>query len=150
MTMGRLQEDTIRAFLAAWGDEQHRPDVDRIVSMFAPNGQWTLYVPNGPVIRGREALRAEIERQLAYVAWTECGLLHIVSDDRRVVTERADRFCKNGHVVSHALMAVYELDDDGLITDWREYFDTYDLAKQSGSTPGQLSGLEAPAPVAAS
>lgn len=40
-------------------------------------------------------------------------------------------------------MAVYELDDDGLITEWREYFDTYDLARQSGSTPGQLSGLEA-------
>ena len=26
---------------------------------------------------------------------------------------------------------------------WREYFDTFDLARQSGSTPGQLSGLEA-------
>lgn len=143
--MAQRQEDIIRRFLAAWGDEQHRPDVDTIVSMFAPDGQWTLYVPNGPVIRGREALRAEIERQLGYVAWTECGLLHIVSDERRVVTERSDRFCKNGRVVRHELMAVYELDGDGLITDWREYFDTWDLAQQSGSTPGQLSGLEAAA-----
>ncbi len=143
--MGQQQETIVREFLAAWGDEQHRPDVHRIVSMFAPDGRWTLYVPNGPVIRGREALRAEIERQLGYVSWTHCRLVHIVSDDRRVVTERADRFCKNGRVVGHALMAVYELDDDGLITDWREYFDTWDLAKQSGSDPAWLSGLEAPA-----
>ena len=142
MTMGQRQEAVVREFLAAWGDEQHRPDVDKIVSMFAPDGQWTLYVPNGPVIRGRDALRAEIERQLGYVSWTHCGLVNIVSDDRRVVTERADRFCKNGHVVSHALMAIYELDADGLITDWREYFDTWDLARQSGSDPARLSGLE--------
>ena len=33
--MGQKQEDIIRDFLAAWGDEQHRPDVERIVSMFA-------------------------------------------------------------------------------------------------------------------
>ncbi len=140
--MGQRQEAIVREFLDAWGDEEHRPDVDKIVSMFAPDGSWTLYVPNGPVIRGREALRAEIERQLGYVSWTRCGLVHIVSDERRVVTERADQFCKNGRVVSHALMAVYELDDDGLITAWREYFDTWDLARQSGSEPGRLSGLE--------
>ena len=60
--MGQKQEDIIRDFLAAWGDEQHRPDVERIVSMFAPDGQWVLYVPNGPVIRGRAALRAEIDQ----------------------------------------------------------------------------------------
>lgn len=143
--MGQKQETIVRKFLAAWGDEAHRPDVNTIVSMFAPDGQWTLYVPNGPVIRGRAALRAEIERQLGYVSWTRCGLVHIMSDDHRVITERMDQFCKNGHVVSHALMAVYELDDDGLITAWREYFDTWDLARQSGSDPARLSGLEQPA-----
>jgi len=140
--MGQKQENIIREFLDAWGDETHRPDVAKIVSMFAPDGQWTLYVPNGPVIRGREALRAEIERQLTYVSWTCCGLVQILSDDRRVVTERADQFCKNGRVVSHQLMAIYELDADGLITDWREYFDLFDVARQSGSDPARLSGLE--------
>lgn len=144
--MGLKQENIIREFLAAWGDETHRPDVAKIVSMFAPEGQWTLYVPNGPVIRGREALRVEIERQLGYVSWTRCGLVQILSDERRVVTERADQFCKNGRVVNHALMAIYELDGDGLITDWREYFDLFDVARQSGSDPARLSGLEPASP----
>jgi limonene-1,2-epoxide hydrolase len=140
--MGTQQEDTIRRFLAAWGDETQRADVDQIVSMFAPDGQWTLYVPGGPVIRGRDALRTEIQRQMGYVAWTQCRLLHIVSNGQCVMTERADRFCKNGRVVEHQLMAVFELDSQGLITVWREYFDLFDLSRQSGSDPARLSGLE--------
>jgi limonene-1,2-epoxide hydrolase len=79
------------------------------------------------------------------VAWSQCRLLHILSDGHRVVTERADRFCKNGRVVEHQLMAVFELDGEGLITAWREYFDLFDLARQSGSDPARLSGLEAAA-----
>jgi limonene-1,2-epoxide hydrolase len=140
--MAKKQDDIIREFLAAWGDETHRPDVEKIVSMFAPDGYWQLYVPGGPVIRGHTALRAEIHRQLGYVSWTRCGLINIVSDERRVVTERADCFCKNGRVVDHTLMAIYELDEQGLITGWREYFDLFDVARQSGSDPAKLSGLE--------
>jgi limonene-1,2-epoxide hydrolase len=90
-------------------------------------------------LHGREALRAEIERQLGYVAWTHCGLMHIMSDERRGITERADRFCKNGHVVSHAPMAVYELDADSLLTAWRECFDTWPVApdgRRSGAPVG--------------
>lgn len=39
-------------------------------------------------------------------------------------------------------MAVIELDGNGLITAWRGYFDRFDLARQSGSDPASLSGLE--------
>ena len=141
--MGQAQETIVRTFCDAWGDETRRADVDRIVSMFAEDGYWALYVPGGPVIRGRAALRAEIERQLGYVQATHCGIQHMVSNDHMVMTERLDHFTKNGKRANHALVAVYELDDQGLITAWREYFDTLDLARQTGSEPGRLSGLEA-------
>ncbi len=143
--MGLKQEAIVQEFLAAWGDENRRPDVDRIVAMFAPDASWQLYLPHGPVIRGREALRAEIERQLGYIAWARCGVLNIVSNDHQVITERLDLVNKNGHILHHALMSIHELDGDGLITHWREYFDTWDLARQSGSDPARLSGLEPPA-----
>lgn len=142
--MGQKQERIVREFLDAWGDETRRPDVEKIVSMFAPDGHWELYVPGGPVIRGRDALRAEIGRQLGYVEWSRCGLRRLWSDDRSVVTERADRFGRGGKTVNHALMAVFELDGDGLITAWREYFDTWDLSRQTGADPARLSGLETP------
>lgn len=140
--MGQKQEDIVREFLAAWGDGEREPDVEKIVSLFAEDGHWVLYVPGGPVIKGRDALRSEIRRQLGYTQRPHCGLLNIVSSDRLVMTERLDHFRRNGKTMDHALMAVFELDDHGLITAWREYFDTYDLSRQTGANPARLSGLE--------
>jgi limonene-1,2-epoxide hydrolase len=140
--MGHKQEAIVREFLFAWGDGERVPDIEKIASMFAPDGRWELYIPGGPVIVGRDAIRAEVHRQLGYVSFPHCGTIHMVSNDRMVATERLDLFIRNGKTVRHALMAMFELDDDGLITAWREYFDTYDLSRQTGADPARLSGLE--------
>ena len=140
--MGQRQEAIVRDFLSAWGDGVRAPDVEKIASMFAPDGHWELYVPGGPVIRGRAAIRDEIHRQLGYVSFPQCGIVHMLSTDRMVATERVDHFIRDGKKVRHALMAMFELDDAGLVTAWREYFDTYDLSRQTGADPSRLSGLE--------
>src|ERR1700712_3285973 len=118
--MGQKQEDIVRGFLSAWGDGERVPDIEKIASMFAPDGHWELYVPGGPIIRGRAAIADEIRRQLGYVSFPHCGILHMVSNERMVTTERVDHFIRNGKKVRHALMAVFELDGDGLVTAWRE------------------------------
>jgi limonene-1,2-epoxide hydrolase len=41
----------------------------------------------------------------------------------------------HGIRVEHALMAIYEIDADGKIAAWREYFDTADIGKQLGMLP---------------
>ena len=60
--MGQKQEAVIREFLSAWGDGVRAPDIDKLASMLAPEGYWELYIPGGPIIRGPDALRAEIQR----------------------------------------------------------------------------------------
>lgn len=140
--MGQKQEAIVTEFLAAWGEGVRPPDVDKIADMFAPDGYWELYVPGGPVIRGPEAIRVEVRRQLGYVSLPNCGTINMVSNERMVVTERLDRFVRDGKTINHALMAIFELDADGLITAWREYFDSYDLTRQTGANPARLSGLE--------
>jgi limonene-1,2-epoxide hydrolase len=141
--MGARQEEVVLTMLDAWGGGKRPPDVDKIVAAFAPDGSWTLYMPNGPTIRGREALRAEILRQMSYVQLPQCNVVNILSTDNMVVTERVDYFTKNGARVKHSLVAVYDLDAHNQITAWREYFDTMDLATQSNTDPSRLSGLEA-------
>ncbi len=140
--MGDRQEAAVREMLNAWGGGVREPDVEKIVSFFAPEGYWTLYMPDGPTIRGREALMSEIQRQMTYVQLPECNIVHLSSTDNVVFTERVDYFTKNGNRVKHSLAAVYELNADNLITAWREYFDILDVAKQSNSDPDKLSGLE--------
>ena len=132
--MGLHQETFIRDFCQAWGDgtATSRPQVDKILSMLAEDAIWQLWVPGGPVIRGREALEREIRRQMSYVTHNLCTIRHIVSSDSVVMTERDDYAVSSGKPMPHSMVAVYELNEQGLIQAWREYLDTADLARKKG------------------
>jgi limonene-1,2-epoxide hydrolase len=134
--MSTKEEQVIREFCDAWGDgATARPDVEKIIEMFAEDGEWQLWVPAGPTFKGRAALRAEIDRQCGFSSFMHCGIVQILSSGRNVVTERVDHFTMHGVRVEHALMAIYEIDGQGKIAAWREYFDTADIAKQLGMAP---------------
>src|SRR3546814_6171307 len=70
-----------------------------------------------------------------FSTFMECGIVKLVSAGLTVMTERLDYFTMHGVRVSHALVAVYDLDAEGKILSWREYFDTADLGKQLGMQP---------------
>ena len=134
--MSEKEERIVVEFCQAWGDgDTARPDIDKIIGMFAEHGEWQLWIPAGPTFKGRAALRAEIDRQCGFSTFMHCGITRIVSSGRYVVTERVDHFTMHGIRVEHALMAIYEIDADGKIAAWREYFDTADIGKQLGMLP---------------
>lgn len=137
--MAEIQENFIREFCRLWGDgsDQSRPQVEKILSMMADDAEWQLWVPGGPVIKGKAALRNEIERQMSFATNNKLNILNIVSSDNVVMTERSDYAVVRGTPMPHSMVAVYELNDDGLISAWREYLDTADLAKKSGTSPQQ-------------
>ena len=137
--MALEQEDFIRRFCALWGDgtEETRPQVEQILSMMADDAQWQLWVPGGPVITGKNALRAEIKRQMTFATHNQLNIINIVSSDGIVMTERSDYAVVRGVPMPHQMVAVYELNQDGLISAWREYLDTADLEKKSGASPQQ-------------
>jgi limonene-1,2-epoxide hydrolase len=59
--MSTRAEQIVLEFCNAWGDgATARPDVDKIIDMLAEDGEWQLWVPAGPVFKGRAALRAEM------------------------------------------------------------------------------------------
>lgn len=146
--MGLRQEQIIREFCAAWGDgtATSRPQLDTILNMMSEDAVWQLWVPGGPVIRGRAALRDEIQRQMSYVTHNHCVIRNIVSSDSIVMTERDDYAVSSGKPMPHSMVAVYELDAEGKITAWREYLDTADLAKKKGVSLDQVGGPELTAP----
>ena len=100
--------------------------------MMAPDAQWRLWVPGGPLVQGRDALRAEINRQIAYSGHNKCNTVHAVSNNRVVVQERSDWALLLGRPCPHQMIAIYELDDDGLIIRWREYINMADLDRKRG------------------
>lgn len=127
----------IRAFQDAWGDgtDESRPDVERILSMMTDDAEWQLWVPGGPVIKGRETLRVEILRQMSFATNNKCNEVNIVSSDVLVMQERSDTAIINGRSCPHQMVAVYEFAEDGRIRRWREYLDMEDLNRKMGITP---------------
>jgi limonene-1,2-epoxide hydrolase len=129
--MGAAEEAVVTAFMSAWGNgTQAEPDVETILSMFTEDVVWQLWVPGGPILRGREMIKADIQRQLGFATHMRCGPLSVVSNDGQVFTERLDRFTSHGVQIHHHLVAVFDISDDGRIAAWREYFDPEDVNRQ--------------------
>jgi limonene-1,2-epoxide hydrolase len=129
--VGAAEEAVVTEFMDAWGDGSRRdPDVEKILSMLSDDIVWQLWVPGGPTLRGRDAIRADIERQLGFATFMRCGPTHVASNGAVVFTERTDEFRSRDLVVEHHLVAVFEVDDDGKIAAWREYFDPEDVNRQ--------------------
>lgn len=137
--MGKQQEDFIQEFCDLWGDgsDESRPQVDKILAMMADDAEWQLWVPGGPTIKGKAALRKEIERQMEFATNNQCNIIHMTSSDHIVMTERSDKAVVRGKPMPHSMVAVYELNEDGLISHWREYLDTEDLRQKSGTSPSE-------------
>jgi limonene-1,2-epoxide hydrolase len=132
--MGLAQEKFIREFCEAWGDGsfEKKPDVERILSMMSEDAEWQLWVPGGPIVRGRAALREEIHRQMRIATNNKCNIVNVLSNDRMVMQERSDTAIILGKSCPHQMVAIYELDEAGLIKRWREYLDMADLTRKMG------------------
>jgi limonene-1,2-epoxide hydrolase len=132
--MGKAQEDIIVQFCALWGDgtAETKPDVEGILAMMSDDAEWQLWVPGGPVYKGKAVLREEIHRQIRIASNNKCHIVNMLSNDRMVMTERHDDAIIMGRNCPHSMVAIYELDNDGLISKWREYLDMADLTRKMG------------------
>lgn len=140
--MGQREEAIVHGYYDAWaaGD---KPDVERIVTAFAPDGYWHVLCPTGPVYRGHDELRVELLRQGTFVSKFSIVVRSIASTDNVVLIEHVDSFQRKDVRVSASVMSVFELADDRLIVANRDYFDSADLGGQAGedtSTPNWMSG----------
>jgi limonene-1,2-epoxide hydrolase len=132
--MGVAQEKFIKEFCDAWGDGslEKKPDVEKILSMMSEDAEWQLWVPGGPIVRGRAALREEIQRQMRIATNNKCNIVNVLSSDTMVMQERSDTAVILGKPCPHQMVAIYELDGAGLIKRWREYLDMADLMRKMG------------------
>ncbi|MDB6063021.1 MAG: limonene,2-epoxide hydrolase [Verrucomicrobiaceae bacterium] len=132
--MGLKQENFIREFCECFGNGSYdsRADVNKILSMMAEDVEWQLWVPGGPVIKGKPAIRAELERQKSFLCNNKCNIINILSSDTLVMTERKDDAVMYERDAPHHMVAVYALNEQGLIREWREYLDILDMTQKMG------------------
>ena len=127
-------EQIVLDFLhAAYGEAM---DVDAMTALMADDFVWQLHVPLSPVVVGRDAARAELEKhsKLSTGMIEGSEIRTIVSNGDTVVVERVDVNAMNGVAVTFYVTAIFEV-RDGAITHWREYWDTAHVARQLGIDP---------------
>jgi limonene-1,2-epoxide hydrolase len=121
---------------AAYGQSM---DIDAMAELMADDFVWQLHVPLSPVVVGRDAARAELEKHNTLSTGMIEGsqIRTIVSNNDTVVVERVDVNAMNGVAVTFHVTAIFEV-RDGAITHWREYWDTSHVAQQLGIDPALM------------
>lgn len=129
--MGAAQEkvvlDMIETFAHGWPES-----LDKTMSYLASDAYYQMVVPITEPIRGRDAIRAEIQGMIEKYASNNSEVLTIASTDRHVFTERMDAALSDKGWTKIPLVAVFELNADNKIIAWREYLDISNVIKQQG------------------
>jgi limonene-1,2-epoxide hydrolase len=115
--------ETVHAFLEAAANR----DYDTALPLLTEDIEYQN-MPIAPV-KGREAVKEQLEMLLAMGTGSEWKVLHEVADGNVVMNERVDRFEINGTWADLPVMGVFVL-RDGLIAEWRDYFDLQTIMGQ--------------------
>ena len=120
----------VAAFIAAI----EAKDVDAAIELLADDVSYEN-VPMSP-IAGKEAVRATLGAFLGAAAQVEWPISRQVVAGNAVINERLDRFQIGNGWLELPVAGFFEVDEQGLIALWRDYFDM-------SSYTGQLAALTA-------
>ena len=133
--MGQQQnEQAVRDFLNSWNEPKKLGDFfvdDAVFQMMAREP-----------VRGRTAIAEELANQAAWATDFDLAVLNIASTGNVVLVERLDRFDMNGKTIKVPVVGVFECDDAGKFTAWRDYFDWDGMMQQVASAGIDTSAAE--------
>jgi limonene-1,2-epoxide hydrolase len=85
--------------------------------------------PQG-VRRGAEAIKSELAAQLKAVGGVIVDVRSLLTEGGTVMVEQVSNSSIGGNSISTVVMAVFELDADGRIKQWREAYDLKSVIDQ--------------------
>lgn len=137
--MSTSNEAVVREFMRLF-HEAAVPDFAKLMTFFAEDGHYHTLVPDGTVFLGRDQIRKCLETQFETYNDCECEIHALAAQGPFVFTERTDHvtLTRDGRKVNSRVCAVFEVNGDGLIQSWREYWDTGNIVKQMGVTREEL------------
>lgn len=117
--------DTVTAFIGHWNSG----DMEAMYALCAEDVVWHN-IPMEP-IAGKAAMRAAVEGFMAGVEACEWTTHAIAANGSTVLTERTDAFrLTGGKRAAIRVMGTFELDAEGRIIAWRDYFEMAEFARE--------------------
>lgn len=113
-------EQRIRDFFDCW----HRFDLAGALSFIADDCVFRPD-PSADPIRGREAIAAKWGKYMELMRTYDCEYVTTLASDRIVFCERLEIVgSSRGFEMRVPIVGVFELDGQGRISAWRDYYDT--------------------------
>lgn len=114
------QEQIVLDFIDCW----HRLDLEDALSHISPDAVFVPDLKSQPV-RGSDAIRELWADYMRRIARYDADILNLAGTGNVVFVERIEHLSMpDGRSMSLPITAVFELDDAGKITAWRDYWDT--------------------------
>jgi limonene-1,2-epoxide hydrolase len=118
-------QQTVEAFIGHWNN----CDIEALIGLCA-EGIVYHNIPMEP-IHGTTAMRAMVEGFLADIAACNWQTHAIATNGNVVLTERTDGFTfKDGRKAAIRVMGTFEIDAEGKIAAWRDYFDMGEFQRE--------------------
>ncbi|MEA3299126.1 MAG: limonene-1,2-epoxide hydrolase family protein [Pseudomonadota bacterium] len=124
-------ERTVRDFIAEF-EHSWPASFDRALSFLAEDASYQMVVPTIAPVTGKAAIRAALDAMRTKVADQKHDMLAVACAGDVVFTERMDYSLRKDHWVPIPLVAVFRINADGKISDWKEYLDLYHNMRQHG------------------
>lgn len=121
-------EAVVRDMMAAW----NTMDLERILGLFAPDGAFHSVMLE-PIV-GREALRAHFTPVFAALDRVTLEVVNLGRVGDVVFVERVDDFVYRGKHSRIPVVGVIEI-DNGLIREWRDYYDRASMVEAMTVAP---------------
>jgi limonene-1,2-epoxide hydrolase len=142
--MPMTNTELVRAYYAAW----LRDDLDAVMALCTADVT-AVNVPIGP-IHGRAAVQEFFGKFARGMSQKRYEVARILESGDCAVVEGVENYVKNGRQVSLPYMSTFMF-RDGLICEWRDYFDVQTVLRQLGlpldgsrppraSTPAAVAG----------
>ena len=120
-------EAVVRDFMATFTEAWPMRHATALARFFSEDAEYR----NGPVepVRGRDAIIANLDSMMAIGGEVDADIIHLVADGTIVMTERVDYVKLGEKTAGLRIAGVFEV-HDGVITAWRDYFDSTDFGSQ--------------------
>lgn len=119
-------ESVVNKFIAAIGEK----DLDAALEVVAED----CYYDNVPIgdMTGKDEMRKFLSPMITVDGDVEFEILRQTAAGNIVMNERIDRLpTRSGRTIELPVAGVFEVNDDGLISFWRDYFDNGMFMKQA-------------------
>lgn len=132
--MGALQEDVVLRLLRLFHSEDIAEQLEAVGACLAADATYQPVVPLAPLRRGREAIVEELRGQARRYKNCVCDVQAMASTDSVVFTERTDTVTMLAELkqVVVRVVGVFEVNAQGEVSSWREYWDNAAVAREIG------------------